>query len=167
MRNRCALLVLVLCFFCQDTPVYAQDRLSLSQLTKEVVTDKTTYVFAGLFWTATQGDWVSSQNWFRNGYVERNPDFTISGKPCDLPVSFGAGNRKIVLFTAQIIGTTMLTNTGIRVGEHFLNKQYPGHKRLVAALGWIGRIGYGVILTKNNTVPHIVQWQKNTRAAGP
>lgn len=154
---------MVLCFS-WVTPIYAQDKLSLGHLAKEVVADKTTYVFAGAYWTATQGDWVSSQIWFRNGYVESNPDFTINGKPHDLPIGFGAGNRKIALFTAKIIGNTMLTNAGVRVGEYLLNKRYPGHKRLVAALGWTSRIGYGLILTKNNTFPHIVQWQKNSHS---
>ncbi len=123
--------------------------------------DPTTWAPVGLYWPATQGDWVSSWVLFRRGgYVEGNHEFTISGKSCDTPINFGAGSRKIAIYSAEILGYSILINASAQAGEHFLNKRFPAHKRFLATIGWIVRIGGGVVLAKN-ALPHLAQWQKN------
>ena len=53
-------------------------------VTKAVLFDPTTYAPATLSYTSMKMDWDSSQTLFRNGWVEQNQRFTISGRPNDV-----------------------------------------------------------------------------------
>lgn len=164
MQEKRFLVALVLCFFWATAPVSAQDKLSFGQLTRQVLTDPTTWAPVALFWTAAEGDWNSSYNLFRSGkYIEKNPRFTLSGKSPDTPIGFWVGARKNAAFTAQELGWSVVSNAGIRVSERFLNKLYPRHQRFVTILGWTARITCAVILVKVDAGPHIVQWRRNNR----
>ena len=70
---------------------------------KDVVSDPTTYAPSVIFFTAKKLDWDSSQVFFRNGYVEENYDYTISGKAKDTPISYVAGNRRIFINTLPVL----------------------------------------------------------------
>ncbi len=61
----------------------------LVDVAKQVVLDPTTYAPSLIGYDATQRDWATSQPFFRNGYLERNPRFTVSGLPNDVAVSYG------------------------------------------------------------------------------
>src|SRR6188508_1881535 len=64
-------------------------------VTKAVVFDPTTYAPATLSYTSMKLDWDSSQTLFRNGWIEQNHRFTVSGRANDLPVSHADGNKRI------------------------------------------------------------------------
>lgn len=161
MQKKRFLVAFVLCFFCGTTPVSAQDNFSVGQLTKEVVADPATWTPTSLFWVATQGDWNSSWVLFRQGgYIERNRDYTLSGKSYDTPISFGAGSRKIACASVGILGRSILVNVGAQASVHFLSQRFPAHKRFFTTIGWVVRIGGGVILGKD-ALPHFTQWRRN------
>src|SRR5690349_7740995 len=61
---------------------------------KLTILDPTTYPAPALYYDATMRDWNSSQPFFRNGFVERNPRFTLSGVSGDTAISYGAGQQQ-------------------------------------------------------------------------
>src|SRR3990167_3781946 len=136
----------------------------LKDAAKDVISDPTTYVPAGLLWTSTKGDWNTSQPLFARGYVEANPLFTISGRPYSQPISFADGNRKIAMFTLwEGLGISVLANTGIRLGERLLISQHPEKKKLIHSAGWAARIGFAAFRGYVLSHQHFSQWQANKR----
>src|SRR5688572_6517776 len=72
------------------------DRSSaVADVVKGVVFDPTTYAPALVSFDATMRDWNTSQPFFRNGYVEHNARFTVSGRPNDTAVSYTVGRNQI------------------------------------------------------------------------
>src|SRR5438067_2626827 len=75
----------------------AQERPSpVTDTFKRVVLDPTTYAPAIIAYDATMRDWNTSQPFFRNGYMERNERFTLTGRPNDVPISYTAGRNRIL-----------------------------------------------------------------------
>src|SRR5881628_1285044 len=68
------------------------DRSSfVGDIAKRVVFDPTTYAPALIAYGATIHDWNTSQPLFRNGFVEHNPRFTLSGRSDDVALGYAAG----------------------------------------------------------------------------
>ena len=103
-----------------------QERSSpISTIVKQVVLDPTTYPPAVIAYDATVQDWKTSQPFFRNGFMEGNPRFTISGLPNDLPVSYAEGMRRIAADGVRDLGLSFFNNVTDRVLERMLITRYP------------------------------------------
>ena len=135
---------------------------------KETVTrvlkDPTTYALPPLVYTAHRLDWDSSQKLFAYGYLEANPDFTVTGRVDDAPISHDAGNRKILRFAAGTIGRSVLNNAASAIVERRLIDRYPHRRKLIRTLGWIERSLVTSYWTYRLTHNQVRQWQDNERA---
>lgn len=145
----------------------AQDRIGqfFKDTAKDVVLDPTTYVPAGLYIAAKKLDWNSSQVFFRNGYVEANPDYTISGKVNDVPISYSAGNRRMIVKALPVLELSLLNNAGASISGKVLTHFYPNHKKLIKSICWIEKIAAASYISYNNSVLSFNQWKINKRVA--
>jgi hypothetical protein len=132
---------------------------------KQVVFDPTTYSPAITSYTAERLDWKSSQIFFEHGYVEHNPQFTISGFPDDIPVGYDAGKRIILRNALGDLGTSLIHNTAVRIIERELLERHPERQKLIRAIGWIERISFAVTLASIQSANHFRQWRKNEQLA--
>src|SRR6202171_3728893 len=124
----------------------AQDQQQSSpviSIFKEVVLDPTTYAPAVIAYDATMRVWNTPQPFFRNGFTELNPHFTISGLPNDVPLSYADGNRRILSDAFANLGLSLVNNFTDRVFERTLIGRYPRHRKIVRAVGWIERVSFG------------------------
>jgi hypothetical protein len=128
-----------------------------------VLKDPTTYALPPIVYTAHRLDWDSSQKLFAYGYLEANPDFTLSGRADDAPISYHAGNRKILRFAAGTLGRSVLNNAACAIVERRLIDRYPHRRKLIRALGWIERSLVTSYWTYRLTHNQVRQWQDNER----
>jgi hypothetical protein len=117
---------------------------SLTTLVKQVVLDPTTYAPAVIAYDATVRDWNTSQPFFRNGFMELNPRFTISGLPNVVPVSYSEGRRRILSDAVGNLELSLFNNFTDRVFERALMTRYPEHRKMVRTVAWIERLSFGV-----------------------
>ncbi len=149
----------------QDPPASSERPWSFWRATRQVAFDPTTYAPAVTSYVATKLDWDTSQVFFRNGYVEGNPRFTISGNPNDVPLSYRMGQRKILSDTLTTLGGSMANNFITRTIEQALLERYPDHPRLVHTIGWIERVGFSGYWSYRLSATHFRQWKANERMA--
>jgi hypothetical protein len=177
-QARCFLPALLAGFifcFCATVPCVAQDvdeqeNYSLERLAEEIarktLTDPTSYAPAALYYTSARLDWDSSQPFFSHGSTEDNPRYTISGLPNDVPLSYGAGNRRILMDALTIIlPVSFANNAASRVAQTVLTERDPAHRRRWAALAWIERTAAASALSYVTSVRHLQQWRLNERVA--
>lgn len=62
----------------------------------------------------------TSQVLFARGWVEMNPRFTISGRPNDVPVAYGAGKRIIRREARSLLQNSAVNNLAEGIGERLL-----------------------------------------------
>ena len=142
------------------------DRSSaVADIVKGVVFDPTTYAPALISYDATMRDWNTSQPFFRNGYVERNNRFTISGRPNDTPVSYTVGRNQILKDTLATFGTSAVQNLSSRLVERALLAKYPDHRKAVKTVGWIQRIGLASLMSYKLSAAHYRQAGQNAALA--
>jgi hypothetical protein len=55
-----------------------------------------------------------SQPFFARGFIERNPRFTITGLPNDVPLSHADGNKRILTDTLMIMQMSAVHNLGVQ-----------------------------------------------------
>ncbi len=146
-------------------PVYSERPFTIGRLAKQVLLDPTTYAPSVLAYTSTKLDWDTSQVFFRNGYVEDNPRFTATGLAHDTPMSYGAGNHKILGDSLAILGGSLANNVTDRLFEQYLMEKYPDHRKLVKTLGWIERVSFASYWSYRLSAAHWSQWQWNQRNA--
>lgn len=139
------------------------DSSFVPDVVKRVVLDPTTYAPAIVAWKATRLDWSSSQVFFRNGFVEDNARFTLSGLRHDAPISYAAGNRRIFVDAIVNLQVSVINNVTGQVIERLLMKRYPDHRRLVRTIGWIERSAMASFLSYRLAAGHFRQWQLNQR----
>ena len=71
-----------------------------------------TYAPAALVGVASSLDWASSQRYFRQGWFESNPGFSVSGNRNAEPLSPGAGYRRLVVHEVlPVLATSIAVNT--------------------------------------------------------
>lgn len=145
--------------------VSTQTHAQTWNITKAVIFDPTTYAPTILAHTAMRMDWDTSQPFFRNGWNEVNPKFTLSGQSYSPPLSHAAGNRKIRQIAALYLFTSVAHNYAIRGTERMLIRRLPEHAKLVRIVGWTERIGFAAFLTYLALDGHLAQAQKNRRLA--
>ena len=158
----CAALLAGPSVFAQAPPVRPSPFV---EVFKRVAFDPTTYVPAVLSYEAHHLDWESSQVFFDHGFLEGNPEFTVSGRANDTPISYSAGNRQITKTVFAALGTSLLNNVAVAVVERAVLARYPTHRRLVRTLGWAERIAFASYLSYNESAVHFRQWQRNSDLA--
>ena len=164
-RRSVAIAALVL-LLGQAFPASAEDwRGPVLEVFRQVVFDPTTYAPAVTSFTAERLDWKSSQVFFQHGYVEHNPQFTISGRPDDVPLSYSAGNRQIVANSLADLSASAMNNISSRVIERLLMARYPDRQKLIRAFCWIERVSFAVTLGTIQSSRHFRQWRENNRLA--
>jgi len=129
------------------------------------VLDPTTYAPAAIAYDATMRDWNTSQPFFKNGFIEHNSRFTISGRSNDLPVPYAEGKRRILADAATSFGVSALNNFTGRVFERVLSERYPEHRKVVKAVSWIERISFGAYMAYVLSKDHYRQAELNTTRA--
>jgi hypothetical protein len=134
-------------------------------VTKAVVFDPTTYAPAALSYTSMKVDWNTSQPLFRNGWVEQNHRFTISGRPNDVPVSFAEGNRKIRRMALLHLQESLVNNAAANILERVLAEKYPQHRKLFKVMSWIERIGFASYVSYVASANHFKQAERNRQLA--
>jgi hypothetical protein len=134
-------------------------------VTKAVVFDPTTYAPATLTYTSMKMDWDSSQTLFRNGWVEQNHRFTVSGRPNDLPISFADGNKKIRNMALLHLQESLINNTAANVFERVLAERYPQHRTLFKVLSWVERIAFASYVSYAASANHFKQAERNRQLA--
>jgi hypothetical protein len=107
---------------------------------KSVLRDPATYAPSIVKFSAMTLDWETSQVFFRHGYVEHNPHFTVSGRSNDAAISHAAGSRKIVVDSVKLLALTVPENLAERTLEHFLLAHYPQHRKMLLVAGHVGRV---------------------------
>ena len=134
-------------------------------VTKAVVFDPTTYAPATLSYTSMKMDWQSSQALFRNGWVEQNHRFTVSGRPNDVPVSFGDGNRKIRQMALLHLQESIINNPAANLFERVLANKYPQHRKLFKVLSWVERVAFASYVSYAASANHFKQAERNRQMA--
>ena len=143
-----------------------QDHTSfVPDVVKNVVLDPTTYAPAIVAWGATRLDWRSSQVFFQHGWVEQNARFTVSGRPNDIAIGYAAGNRQILTDSIANLQLSLVNNVSERVVERLLMRRYPGHRKLLRAIGWIERSAVASYWSYRLSAGHFRQWRENDRRA--
>jgi hypothetical protein len=134
-------------------------------VTKAVVFDPTTYAPAALSYTSMKMDWDSSQTLFRNGWVEQNHRFTISGRPNDKPLSVADGNRKIRNMALLHLQESVVNNAAANIFERVLAEKYPEHRKLFKVLSWVERIAFASYVSYAASANHFKQNERNHQLA--
>jgi hypothetical protein len=135
----------------------------LAETVARVLKDPTTYALPPIVYTAHRLDWDSSQKLFAYGYLEANPDFTVTGRVDDLPISHAAGKKKILRYAAGTIGRSVLNNAACAIVERRLIERYPHRRKLIRTLGWIERSLVTTYWSYRLTHNQVRQWQDNER----
>jgi hypothetical protein len=138
---------------------------SLGDAVKGTLLDPTTYAPALVGYDSTIRDWKTSQPFFQNGFVEHNARFTVTGLPDDTPISYGAGRNKILKDALATLEMSVVYNLSDRFLEHALAQRYPEHRRMVRAIGWVGRISLASVISYQLSAPHYQQWRQNQERA--
>ena len=134
-------------------------------VTKAVVFDPTTYAPATLSYTSMKMDWDSSQTLFRNGWVEQNHRFTVSGRANDMPVSFGDGNKRIRHMALLHLQESIINNTAANLFERVLANKYPQHRKLFKVLSWVERVAFASYVSYAASANHFKQTERNRQLA--
>ena len=134
-------------------------------VTKAVVFDPTTYAPATLSYTSMKLDWNSSQPLFRNGWVEQNQRFTLSGRSNDVPVSFVDGNKQIRNMALMHLQESIVNNAATNIFERVLANKYPQHRTLFKILSWSERIAFASYVSYYASAQHFKQAERNRQLA--
>ena len=134
-------------------------------VTKAVLFDPTTYAPATLSYTSMKMDWNSSQPLFRNGWVEQNRRFTLSGRANDVPVSYAEGNKRIRQMALLHLQESLINNVAANVFERVLADKYPQHRKLFKVLSWVERIAFASYVSYVASASHFKQTERNRQLA--
>ncbi len=134
-------------------------------IVKSVALDPTTYAPGLITYGAMRLDWNSSQVFFRNGYVEQNADYTITGASNSASVSHGAGNLRIAADSVAILQLSLAHNVTARIFERAMAGRYPTHGKLIRVIARVERIAAGSYLSYAMSAMHFRQWRKNEQVA--
>jgi hypothetical protein len=132
---------------------------------RAVLVDPSTYAPALISYEAIRQDWKTSQILFANGWLEQNPRFTVSGRPNDVPVSYGEGSTRIRVAALGVLQYSAGNNVGAQLVERLLIARYPQKKRLIRTLSWVERIAFATVLTYRHSAEHFRQASSNRRLA--
>jgi hypothetical protein len=164
--------VLAIAFMTAGAPAaLAQEHASspavaaVKDVTKRVLFDPTTYAPAILGYDATMRDWRTSQVFFENGFVERNPRFTVNGLPYDTPLGYRAGQHRIAMDALDAFKMSLVHNVTESIIERVLVERYPQQRRLFRVLGWVERGAVGSYTAYRLSNQHYRQARFNEQEA--
>ena len=163
--NRWILLTIVILMPATASAQTDTGRSMFWDVTRSVVFDPTTYAPAALAYTSLKMDWDSSQVLFRNGWVEQNHRFTLTGRPNDKPVSYADGNRKIRQMALLHLQESIINNVSANVFERVLSQKYPQHRKLFKTLSWVERIAFASYVSYVASANHFKQAERNRQLA--
>ena len=159
--------VIIATFVLTDAKLaFAQDETPSSgfaDVVKGIVFDPTTYAPAVIGYHATMKDWNTSQPFFKNGFVEHNQRFTVTGQPNDVAVSYTVGRNQIFTDAVAALGVSAIQNATSRVVEQALLARYPNHRKAVKTIGWIQRISMASVTSYHLSAGHYRQAQVNAQ----
>ena len=138
---------------------------AFADVVKGVVFDPTTYAPALFGYDATMRDWNTSQPFFRNGFVEHNERFTVTGQPDDTALNYMVGRNQIFKDAVTVFTVTAAQNATSRLVERTLLQRYPNHRKVVKGIGWIQRISVASLMSYHLSAPHYRQAQINAQRA--
>jgi hypothetical protein len=145
---------------------FAQEQHSpVGDTVKSVIFDPTTYAPAIIAYDATMRDWNTSQPFFRAGYVEHNERFTLTGRPNDVPMSYGDGQRRILTDALVNLQMSLVNNFADQMFERMLITRFPEHRKLVRTLGWIERVSFASFMSYQLSAQHYRQAGMNAQRA--
>src|SRR5580765_5379810 len=136
---------------------------AFADVVKGVVLDPTTYAPALIGYDATMRDWNTSQPFFRNGFVEHNQRFTVTGQPDDTALNYMVGRNQIFKDAVTAFGVTAAQNATSRLVERALLQKYPNHRKVVKSIGWIQRASIASLMSYHLAAPHYRQAQINAQ----
>jgi len=166
LRSASVLTVTALTGILFPLTVSAQEQPSLlGDTVKKVVLDPTTYAPAIIAYDATMRDWNTSQPFFRNGFVEHNERFTLTGRPNDMPVSYEVGRDRILSDALVNLEMSVVNNVADRLFERMLITRFPEHRKLVKVLGWVERGAFASFMSYQLSAQHYRQAALNTQRA--
>jgi hypothetical protein len=128
---------------------------------KSVLFDPTTYAPAVLSYKSQRMDWATSQVFFSQGWNEANPQFTRSGRPNDVPVSYAEGNQRIRMKALSYLSSSVINNIGATVVERTLAARFPEHRKLVRTMSWVERVAVASYLSYLASNEHFRQAKRN------
>jgi len=132
---------------------------------KATVIDPTTYAPSVVLYGSMMLDWNSSQPFFRHGFVEDNPRYTVNGLPHDVPLSYGAGKQQILKDALAIVPSMMVNNAASHLLERTLIRRHPEHRKALHVLGAVQRVALSAFVSYRLSANHFEQWQMNQRRA--
>ena len=160
------LLAGLLCVATSNATAQEQEQSSFAgTMVKQVLLDPTTYAPSIIAYDATMRDWNTSQPFFRNGFMEHNSRYTLSGRADDFPLPYADGKKRILADAAANLGMSALNNLTGRVFERMLTERFPEHRKMVRAASWIERISFGVYMSYMLSKDHYRQAELNTTRA--
>ena len=162
------LVVLACVGFLSAAPAFAQEPqplLGLAKIARAVAHDPATYAPVIAKYGAMTLDWESSQVFFRNGFVEHNARYTVSGQSNDIPLSHGAGSRKVVVDSLRLFAHSVPANLAERTIEQLLIRKYSSHRKTWVVLGQATRILGTSYFSYAASARHLQQWRRNERLA--
>ena len=166
LRVSVCLLIVVLSLVPWNASAQDQGTSPIGRAIKATLLDPTTYPPAMVTYDGTMRDWKTSQTFFRNGFVEQNPRFTLSGRSGDKAVSYEAGRNQILRDSLSVLAVSAAHNFSTQLIEQALRDRYPEHRKIVTALGWIERSAVASLMSYELAGPHYRQWRQNQRLIG-
>jgi hypothetical protein len=134
---------------------------AVGSIFKRVVFDPTTYAPAVIAYDGTMRDWNTSQPFFRHGFNEHNERFTLSGLPNDRPLSYEAGQRRILNDAFVTLEMSLINNVSSQIFERVLIDRFPERRKLVRTLGWIERSALASFMAYHLSAQHYQQAAAN------
>jgi hypothetical protein len=164
LRSALAIVFAALIGILIPLPVSAQEQPSpIGDTVKSVIFDPTTYAPAIIAYDATMRDWNTSQPFFRNGYMEHNQRFTLSGRPNDIPMSYADGQRRILTDALVNLQMSVVNNVADQLFERMLLARFPEHRKVVKTLGWIERATFASCMSYQLSAQHYRQAAMNAQ----
>ena len=148
----------------QDAERAPQGSLMRSTV-KAVIVDPTTYAPSALMYGSMMLDWNSSQPFFRHGFLEENPRYTVNGLPHDAPVSYATGRRRVLRDALGIMPAMLVNNAASHLIEKSLVRRHPEHRTAFRVMGVVQRVALSAFLSYRLSATHFQQWQQNQRLA--
>jgi hypothetical protein len=166
LRSAIVIVVTALIGILFPLPVSAQEQPSpIGDTFKRVVLDPTTYAPAIIAYDATMRGWNTSQPFFRAGFVEHNERFTLTGRPNDVPMSYGDGQRRILTDALVTLQMSVINNVADQMFERMLITRFPEHRKLVRSIGWIERVSFASFMSYQLSAQHYRQAGMNAQRA--
>jgi hypothetical protein len=116
---------------------------------------------------SNEGDWYTSQRYFRAGIWETNEGFTVDGKSPGQPISFGQGNWIIAGHGLKTLGISVFNSGSADLVADFLSRRYPIHKKFWRRVALVEKIAYSSYLGYQSSASHWKQWGTNMNGEIP